>query len=110
MRYIVRDREAGNVIDEFETKEAAEMALAKYEEEDKSNGIYEEGFYEVAEGGMAMDEILSLVKRLAASQGLYGRLLNAIEHYDEETFEELKRNWEGMCFKDDIDFIMYIEG
>ena len=62
------------------------------------------------EGGMTMDEIISLVRRLASSQGLYGRLLNAIEHCDQETFEELKRNWEGMAFKDDVDFIMYIEG
>ncbi len=110
MKYVVRDSEAGNVIDEFETKEAAEMAIAKYEAEDKGNGVYKEGFYEVAEGGMTMDEILSVIRNLARSQGLYGRLLNAIEHYDEETFEELRRNWEGMCFKDDVDFIMYIEG
>ncbi len=60
--------------------------------------------------GMTMDEIISLVRRLASSQGFYGRLLNSIEDCDEETFEKLKKHWEGMAFKDDVDFIMYIEG
>lgn len=46
--YIVRDREAGNIIDEFDSLEAAEAALVKYEEEDRRDGTFEEDFYEVA--------------------------------------------------------------
>lgn len=46
-RYVVRDREAGNEIEKFKTAEDARKALNEYEESDKAEGIYEEGFYEV---------------------------------------------------------------
>ena len=47
--FVIRDREAGNVIDTLATyKEAVEM-LNAYEESDKAEGIYEENFYEIAE-------------------------------------------------------------
>lgn len=45
--YVIRDREAGNVIDSFNTLEEAQMELARYEESDKQDGIYEENFYEI---------------------------------------------------------------
>lgn len=48
-KYIVRDAEAGNVIEEFDTMEEAETALEEYEAQDKAEGTYEEGFYEVVE-------------------------------------------------------------
>lgn len=47
--YIVRDREAGNVIDRFDTEEEALSALAEYEDEDRADGTYTEDFYEVIE-------------------------------------------------------------
>lgn len=47
--YIIRDREAGNMVDYFDTLEEAQTALAEYEEQDKKDGIYEEDFYEIAE-------------------------------------------------------------
>lgn len=47
MKYIIRDREAGNIIDEFQTMEEAERQLEAYEEEDKINGEYEPDFYEI---------------------------------------------------------------
>lgn len=46
--YVVRDREAGNVVERFDSLEEAETALRGYEESDKSEGIYEADFYEVA--------------------------------------------------------------
>ena len=49
--WVVRDREAGNVIDEFCTYEEAEKALEEYEKEDKGNGEYTPNFYEIAKGG-----------------------------------------------------------
>jgi hypothetical protein len=52
MKYITRDREAGNVIDEFATREAAQEAIEQYELDDQRQGIYEPDFYEVA----AIDE------------------------------------------------------
>lgn len=47
--YIIRDREAGNLIDGFTTLEEARKALARYEREDEENGTFSEGFYEIAE-------------------------------------------------------------
>ena len=49
MRFVTRDREAGNIIDEFKTMEEAEAAVLAYEEEDRKLGAYEPDFYEVAE-------------------------------------------------------------
>ena len=48
MMYVVRDREAGNVITKFETMEDAQKELEKYEEQDKKDGTYSEDFYEIA--------------------------------------------------------------
>lgn len=47
MRYVTRDREAGNVIEGFATVEAAKKALIAYEEQDKKEGTYTEDFYEI---------------------------------------------------------------
>ena len=49
MKYVTRDREAGNVIDEFATMAEAEAAIEEYEAEDLKNGVYEPDFYEAAE-------------------------------------------------------------
>ena len=49
MKFTIRDREAGNTIDSFDTIEAAKKALADYEAEDKADGTYTEDFYEIVE-------------------------------------------------------------
>ena len=46
-RYKVQDREAGNVIDYFFTKEDADEAVAMFEENDKEDGTYTPDFYDV---------------------------------------------------------------
>lgn len=43
------DKETGTFIDSFETLEEAEKAIAKYEEDDKLNDIYEENFYDIVD-------------------------------------------------------------
>ena len=43
----VRDRQGGNIIDAFDSLEAATYALNEYEEADKLDNIYEENFYEI---------------------------------------------------------------
>lgn len=48
-RYIVRDAEAGNVIEKAETMEEALDIIACYEEYDKAEGTYTPNFYEVVE-------------------------------------------------------------
>jgi len=45
--YKLQDREAGNVIDYFTTKEEADEAVAMFEERDKEDGTYTPDFYEV---------------------------------------------------------------
>jgi|JI10StandDraft_1071094.scaffolds.fasta_scaffold254518_2 hypothetical protein len=45
--FVIQDREAGNIIDEFESLELAQEALNEYEEEDKNDGNYTEDFYEI---------------------------------------------------------------
>ena len=47
MKIVIRDREAGNVITEFETLEEAKKELEKYEAQDKKDGVYVEDFYEI---------------------------------------------------------------
>ena len=47
MNIVIRDREAGNVITEFDTVEEAKKELEKYEEQDKKDGTYTEDFYEI---------------------------------------------------------------
>jgi len=47
--YIIRDREAGNIIEECATIEEAKTTLAAYEEEDRKDGCYEPDFYEIVE-------------------------------------------------------------
>lgn len=46
-RYVIRDREAGNIIDSYETKEEAKRKLDYFEYIDKQEGIYEPNFYEI---------------------------------------------------------------
>ena len=47
-KWVVRDRQAGNVLsEEFESRQEAETELRYYEQLDTAEGIYEEDFYEV---------------------------------------------------------------
>lgn len=48
-KFIIQDREAGNVIEKFKTLQEAQNKLQEYEEQDKAEGIYEENFYEIVE-------------------------------------------------------------
>ena len=52
----VRDRQGGNVIDSFDSLEAATYALNEYEEADKIDNIYKENFYEIFDS--SKDEIV----------------------------------------------------
>lgn len=47
--YVVRDREAGNVIERVSSIEEGEALIAEYEEADRRDGTYTPDFYEVAE-------------------------------------------------------------
>lgn len=47
MRYVIRDSEVGNEIDECNTLKEAEKILGEYEQIDKEENTYTEGFYEI---------------------------------------------------------------
>lgn len=44
--YIVRDREAGNIIEKVNSMKEGIELIEQFESEDKAEGIYEENFYE----------------------------------------------------------------
>ena len=47
MKIVIRDREAGNVIEHFNTVEEAKKTLERYEQDDRKDGSYTEDFYEI---------------------------------------------------------------
>lgn len=47
MRYVIRDSEAGNEIEECDSLNEAKKILRKYEQTDREENIYTEGFYEI---------------------------------------------------------------
>lgn len=48
-KFIIQDREAGNVIESFNSYEEAFARLEQFEEADKEEGIFEKDFYEIIE-------------------------------------------------------------
>ncbi len=59
---------------------------------------------------MKFKEIMLLIRNLAKSQGMYGRLLEAIEELDAADLENLKHFFEEKNFKDPVDFVLFYEG
>ena len=59
---------------------------------------------------MKKDVIIEWLKKLAASQGYYGRLLHAINSMDNNDREALFEHLEAQNFAGPVDLIMYIEG
>lgn len=62
---------------------------------------------------MKMNEILSVIRSLARSQGLYGRILEAIEdlrdYGDPDKYDELVSALEAQNFTDPVDVVLYFE-
>jgi len=59
---------------------------------------------------MKKDEIIEWIKKLAASQGYYGRLLQAINDMDNNDKNALFEHLEAQNFTGPVELIMYIEG
>ena len=59
---------------------------------------------------MKRDEIIEWFKKLAASQGLYCRLLQAISDMNNNDREALFEHLEAQNFTGPVDLIIYIEG
>ena len=59
---------------------------------------------------MKRNEIIDWIKKLAASQGLYCRLLQAISDMNNNDREALFEHLEAQNFAGPVDLVMYIEG
>jgi len=49
IKYVIQDKEAGNIIDKFSSLKDAEKELNEYEQSDKEDGIFEPDFYKIQE-------------------------------------------------------------
>lgn len=58
---------------------------------------------------MTFDECIDIITELSYSQGMYGRLLRDLNELDDETLNKVKKMWENKKFKNNVDFILYIE-
>mgnify|MGYP003258902867 CR=1 FL=1 len=47
MRFVIRDSEAGNEIKECDSLKEAKKILGEYEQTDREENTYTEGFYEI---------------------------------------------------------------
>ena len=59
---------------------------------------------------MKMEDILNAIRKLASSQGLYGRLYRDLMELDEDEYEQVMLELESQNFKDEVDLVMFIEG
>jgi len=59
---------------------------------------------------MKRKEIMEWIKKLAASQGYYGRLLQAINDMDNNDKNALFEHLEAQNFAGPVELVMYIEG
>ncbi len=61
---------------------------------------------------MKMNEIISIIKSLAQSQGFYGRLLGyliSVKDNDPDKYNRIVEELEGQNFKDPVDMVLYFE-
>lgn len=58
---------------------------------------------------MNREQILSLIRGLACSTGLYGRLYNDIMNMPEDDREDMFAYWESIGFESELEFIRYYE-
>lgn len=59
---------------------------------------------------MRVDDLIKLCKKLAPSQGFYGRLLEKLENMDEDELADLDYSMQSANLLDEIDMIMWLEG
>lgn len=59
---------------------------------------------------MDREDIMTVFRDFARSQGFYGRLVEAIETCEPEQREEFWEELEAQNFQNPLDVILYIEG
>ena len=55
-KYIIQDKEAGNIIDEFSSFEEANQALIEFENQDRIEGCFTPDYYEIIEKGVSLTD------------------------------------------------------
>lgn len=59
---------------------------------------------------MKFEEVMLLIRNLSKAQGFYGRMLRDIKELDVDGLEKFKEFIEEKNFKNDLEFILFIEG
>lgn len=59
---------------------------------------------------MKFEEVMLLIRNLSKAQGFYGRLLRDIKELNVDGLEKFKKFIEEKNFKNDLEFILFIEG
>lgn len=59
---------------------------------------------------MRVDDLIKLCKKLAPSQGFYGRLLKKLENMDEGELADIDYSMQEANLQDELDIIMWLEG
>ena len=57
---------------------------------------------------MKREQAIQIIKGLAKSQGLYGRILEVIDTFDDAAWADFDKELEPMV--DELDLVMYFEG
>jgi hypothetical protein len=57
----------------------------------------------------SFDMFMTVVKKLAGSQGLYSRMLKQINSMTEDELDNLRERINQVTFKNEIDVIMFVE-
>jgi len=92
-KYVIQDREAGNVIEECNTRDEAEFVVSLYETEDRSDGTFTEDFYEIKEVDCAdyFNDVFDLTKEMRG----YGHwMITLYYHISGEKFCKIITNTE----------------
>lgn len=55
------------------------------------------------------EQAIEVIRKLASSQGFYGRLLNEIENFTDEEMKKWNETIENQGFTDDLDLILWLE-
>ena len=59
---------------------------------------------------MGVKDLFDLCRKLAPSQGFYGRLLAQLEEMDENDLDLVDQDMKEANLKDELDIIMWLEG
>lgn len=59
---------------------------------------------------MGIEDLIKLCRKLAPSQGFYGRLLAQLEEMNENDLDLIDQDMKEANLKDEIDIITWLEG